>query len=1279
MKTVTGKAAILRSIIVTILVIAFFIGIILTAYSMLYAANREIIIRNGESSAKESAERFEDYLMTSINAIKLSAYTIDGMMTENVPNSGILDYLVDQTVAIKSAVFENTSGLYGYINGEFLDGLMWVPPEDFVATERPWYIKAKEKNGEVTMVEPYLDVRTGTVLMAISKLLSDGVSVVSMDISLDVIQSITEESVVFGKSDMQMIIDRTGYVVAHSDRGEVGKNYIGETGSLGAGIVSQLFAGGRNDEGFIELNHNSTHYIVYAAELQNDFLCLSVKDATAIFNPLMIMLVITVAVVSLVVVIISAIMMNSGRKQLVLEKLGKQLSASADIYISMHEIDFLNDTFTEIRNKVPELAAALGETHTHCQELIRAMVTKFVAPSSMEEALDFVDFSKVNARLKGRNTITTEWLSVDNKWRRSRYIVSDRTPAGIVARAMYLIEDIDAEKRERDLTLEAIKLMNAQVSSVANIYFSMYDVDLLNDVLHEIKTHTVHITDVVANTVGNAQQYMYNAVERITSESSWETMREFVNFATLDERFIESNTITEEFLSNDNVWCRARFVISKCSEDRKLEHVLWLVASIDEEKRKRDSLSEAAQTLNYRVSSISNIYMTVHEIDIMNDTFTEIKDSVGYVQDIMGDIRTCAQETLRNIMMTVTDESCIDDMSRFVDLSTLEKRLRRIDTVAIEYMNKEKLWRRGRFIVSRRGEKDRLTHVLWLVEDIHNEKMERDKLIDMSERAIAESEAKSSFLSNMSHEIRTPINAVLGMNEMILRECEDPNVLAYSNSIRTAGNTLLGIVNDILDFSKIEAGKMEIIPVEYDLSSVINDLVNMIQTKADDKGLRLILEISREIPKELYGDEVRIKQVITNLLTNAVKYTEKGSVTFCIGYETIPDDPESIILDIAVKDTGIGIKREDMKKLFSEFERIEEERNRKVEGTGLGMSITKRLLEMMGSSLQVESIYKLGSKFSFRLKQRVVKWDQLGDYETAYRESLSSVRKYHEKFRAPAANVLVVDDTPMNLVVFRSLLKQTGVKIDTAASGDEGLALSYRMKYDIIFLDHMMPKKDGITTLHEMRARPDDPNLETPMICLTANAISGAREKYLADGFDDYLTKPIDPDRLEEMLIEYLPKDKIQGAEDDGPDEDPEDCQEGGSVPVDESGLPECLLLTDELDTEKGISNNGSVEGYIEALQVYAEMIGGIADETEGYWKSGDLENTTIKIHAMKSTSRIIGATEIGELAQALEDAGKDGDAAKVGEHIDELFERCRTLGGILSPLVGYCDDTDIF
>ena len=403
----------------------------------------------------------------------------------------------------------------------------------------------------------------------------------------------------------------------------------------------------------------------------------------------------------------------------------------------------------------------------------------------------------------------------------------------------------------------------------------------------------------------------------------------------------------------------------------------------------------------------------------------------------------------------------------------------------------------------------------------------RERAIAISERAVAANEAKSSFLSNMSHEIRTPINAILGMNEMILRESTESSTLTYSQNIKTAGNTLLGIVNDILDFSKIEEGKMNIVPVDYDLFATLKDLVNMIRIKLDAKNIKLILDFDNNTPKLLHGDEIRIKQIITNILTNSAKYTERGSVTFRVSYEKIPSEPDSVMLNVSVKDTGIGIKPADMDKLFSKFDRIEENRNRNIEGTGLGMSITKELLEMMGSSLHVSSVYGAGSEFSFSIKQTVVSWEPLGNFEEAQKKSKEEVKEYKQKFEAPDADILVVDDNNMNLLVFTRLLKQTKVKIDTAKSGDEAISMIFKKKYDVIFLDHMMPEKDGVQVLRELKEGPVNPNMETPYICLTANAITGARDEYIKAGFDDYLAKPVNPKELEEMLFCHLPKEKI--------------------------------------------------------------------------------------------------------------------------------------------------------
>lgn len=514
--------------------------------------------------------------------------------------------------------------------------------------------------------------------------------------------------------------------------------------------------------------------------------------------------------------------------------------------------------------------------------------------------------------------------------------------------------------------------------------------------------------------------------------------------------------------------------------------------------------------------------------------------------------------------------------------------------------------------------------------------------------------AKTYFLSAISHDIRTPMNSILGMNEMVLRECDNADIIVYSEHIRASGNTLLGLINDILDFSKIEAGKLDLIPVDYEISSVLNDLVNMVQTRADIKGLTLELNIDENIPLMLHGDEIRLKQVVTNLLTNAVKYTKQGTVTFSIGYEKSEDDPDHITLNVSVEDTGTGIREEDMHRLFSAFERINETDNRNIEGTGLGLAITQSILGLMGSSLDVKSEYGKGSAFSFSVKQKVVKWEPVGDYETAFRRSVAERKIYREKFTAPDAKVLVVDDTPVNITVFKSLLKRTKMQIDTAESGDECIIRTSLVKYDIIFLDHMMPEKDGIETLRELKSSGVNKNLETPIICLTANAVSGMRETYLAAGFDDYLTKPIDPESLENVIIGYLPTDKLRSAA--GSADDDKDTK-----------IPEYMYKIEELDVSLGLKHCGTHYAYMATVQAFYETaVSNIAD-IERYWNSGDLHGATVKVHALKSSARIIGAEKLGELAEMLEKAGKENNTDLFGSNIDALLNDYRILADKLA------------
>ncbi|MCR5557627.1 MAG: EAL domain-containing protein [Butyrivibrio sp.] len=510
-------------------------------------------------------------------------------------------------------------------------------------------------------------------------------------------------------------------------------------------------------------------------------------------------------------------------------------------------------------------------------------------------------------------------------------------------------------------------------------------------------------------------------------------------------------------------------------------------------------------------------------------------------------------------------------------------------------------------------------------------------------RARAANEAKSNFLANMSHEIRTPINAVLGMNEVILRESKDERILEYAQNIEAAGRTLLSLINDILDFSKIEAGSMEIHEADYELSSVLNDIYNMISIKAQQKDLALVLDVDSTLPDKLYGDEMRLRQVVVNVLNNAIKYTQEGSVTLKVTGDRNYDN--SLNLKIDVTDTGMGIKDDDLDNLFEKFKRLDVDKNREVEGSGLGLAITSSLLELMGGSISVKSKYGEGSTFTIVLPQGVRDEAQIGNFKERIVRNIKERKAYKEKFKAPEAEILVVDDTPMNHVVIQELLKTTKIRIDSAKSGMECLEKQHQKKYDIIFLDYRMPGMDGSETFDAIKADSESPNLNTPIIVLTANAISGARENFLRYGFDAYLSKPIESDKLEATLIKFLPEDKVllttdEFDEEEDASEDVQRQKESGSS----YDNRDWMNNLEGVETGEGIKNCGTVESYIEILKVYYESIESSRNNIETAYADENWKDYTSYVHSLKSTSRTIGAMELSKLSAQLEEAGNNND-----------------------------------
>ena len=531
----------------------------------------------------------------------------------------------------------------------------------------------------------------------------------------------------------------------------------------------------------------------------------------------------------------------------------------------------------------------------------------------------------------------------------------------------------------------------------------------------------------------------------------------------------------------------------------------------------------------------------------------------------------------------------------------------------------------------------------------------------LQEKVIAESanQAKSDFLANMSHEIRTPINAVLGMNEMILREsrqgrelqADSPDrareafdqISAYANEVDSAGRGLLSIINDILDFSKIEAGKMELVRRRYRLSAVLNDVSNMILFKAKEKGLEFVIDADADLPDRLFGDEVRVREILTNILNNAVKYTDRGSVRLAVRARDRVGS--SVRLVFIVQDTGIGIRQEDMGRLFDKFERLDLERNSTVEGSGLGLTIARKMLDLMNGTISVESEYGKGSVFTLTIPQRIAEDDDADGPRTDAAEETGR----GETFRAPDARLLIVDDTKMNLTVTAGLLKHTDVQIDTASGGAEAVALAAEKAYDVIFMDQRMPGMDGTEALRRIRGTDRSPNSATPVICLTADAISGAKEHYLAEGFSDYLAKPVNSRKLEAMLLKYLPAEKIvtvSGQE---------------TAETDRSGNARSFaaLRGAGIDPDTGLFYCQADEKlYRTVLTEYCREYPGKTEEMNRTFGKRAWKDYSIYAHSLKSSSRTLGAKELSDMAARLEAAANAGDEETIRQEHEPVMAR---------------------
>jgi len=522
---------------------------------------------------------------------------------------------------------------------------------------------------------------------------------------------------------------------------------------------------------------------------------------------------------------------------------------------------------------------------------------------------------------------------------------------------------------------------------------------------------------------------------------------------------------------------------------------------------------------------------------------------------------------------------------------------------------------------------------------------------EMLESLKKANDAKSDFLSNMSHEIRTPINAIIGMNEMVLRESTNENVLDYASTIRSSSQSLLSIINDVLDISKIESGKMEIVESNYELSSMIVDCYNMIIDRVRSKGLSFHVECNERIPGSLRGDIAHIRQVILNLLTNAVKYTEKGDVHFIIDGEV---KQEQLMFKVTVKDSGIGIAKENLDKLFGKFERFDLHKNRNIEGTGLGLNIVKSFVNLMDGTISVESEYGKGSAFTVCIPQKIVSETPVGkiDFDTIATSGKSY--KHECDYTAPDAKILVVDDVAVNLNVFVNLIKNFNMQVDTALSGQEALEITAKKKYDIIFMDHMMPVMDGIETLGHIKGDKTNPNNNTTVVILTANALIGMKEMYLKKGFTDYLSKPIVPDKLEALIKQYLPDEKMIPVTREQDKSDKAD-DESDSFKKLSPPLQKLKTLIPDVNTDMGIMYCCQSESvYIEFLQEF--LFGKKYEPIEDAYKDNNIKQYEIEVHTLKGSAKMLGFDKLSKLAEKLQFAAKDNDMDTINSTHDKMI-----------------------
>ena len=1247
----------------------FIILTLVIVFAGIIYANSRLIIRSMVNQTQQSGQTqinsiktdFENYIANAENSLIRVANGAEKIMKESSDRTRLEAYIIEQ----KKAQLESSGGVNFNV---YIAGQGWeiipdfdVPP-DYHSTERSWYVGAKDSNGDIYITAPYIDRMTNEMCFTLSVMMEDKETVVAMDFTLSEIQdSIQKMSLSDGSS--AMIVTEEGMIVGYSDMSLVGKELKKSLPEYDD--VLQKIRESRTEDSFRTTVDGQRSTIFYSVTGNNWYMILSVNDSELYRSTtwqVLINALINLMMLVVIVILFFLIIRNRIRTEAV--------QADRELFVS-NLLEKMKEPIRDVMavgNKAGESEFTSGEDYAD----IKASGLR------MNEIMnDLASWSSI-ARNKEKKKVTTHLKSRSIRMFRN-IIVFLLLAVMVTSSILYYRAGISQSKQ--------------QMTTSQEYYASQFEK------WEQVQMNTLSMfTDVISARPDLMDDYEA-AIRWMDSVAK--------NYPSISVCYL-ANPYNEHTVIMNNGWVP--------DADWKVEERDWYKKT--EKSSKGYSISSPyydEQTGNYCIT-ISRIvygengeYLGIFGIDLYMDKIIDIfgetysEDEYVFLVDSNGDI---INNPNSEYQMSVDGKVNVKDTPYYAAYTDQENELSSftdydgIRRCAVITTNKDTgfsvilVWKWTRVFLYQLLYTAAyslaiftvIIAIIILINKVIRSQTEMNRQLEEAvKEATAAGQAKSDFLAQMSHEIRTPINAVIGMDEMILRECEDPSIREYAMDIKNAGGTLLSLINGILDFSKIESGKMEILPVKYETVGMVDNLVNLIHDRAEKKNLELKLDIDARLPKTLYGDDVRIRQVITNLLTNAVKYTEKGSVTLTMRGETMSS--EECTLYVEVKDTGIGIREEDREKLFLSFQRLDERRNRTIEGTGLGLSIVNGILKLMNSSLEVTGKYGEGSSFAFRIRQKVIDTTPIGGYERHHRPDTEQEVK--KELRIEKADILVVDDNSMNLKVAKSLLKKLHVVPDLASGGKESIEMIRKKHYDIVLMDHMMPDLDGIETLKQLHneALVDD---TTAVIALTANAIAGSRERYLSLGFRDYLSKPIEPDELERVLTEWLPKGSYTLLD---PPCHPEPS-EGSSCHPERSEGSSCHPERSEGSSrhpersegssflkdleEKGFNTEAAMHYMMNDTDLYLEMLGTFVQESpqrkaeiSRYRSEKELKEYQIRVHALKSASRNIGADTLSDLALQQETAAKETDLSVIETDYPVMISEYDRIVGILSELTG--------